>query len=126
MLVDDGEQLLDRLLEVVVHDHLVGDGQPDRLLVEGLAHPLGHLVLGVAPAPQAALLLLAARREDEDQEGLRVLATDLLGPVDLDLEHHVGAGRGLGRGRAVVVAQEVGPLEEAAPGDRGPRRPPGW
>jgi hypothetical protein len=41
----------------------------------------------------------------------------LLGPVDLDLEDDVGpVGRDRG-GRAVVAAQEVGPLEEASGGD---------
>jgi hypothetical protein len=40
---------------------------------------------------------------------------DLPGPVDLDLEDQVLAGRQLlGRGRAVVLVEEAGPLDEPA------------
>ena len=73
--------------------------------------------LGVAAAAQAPLLLVARRRQDEDQQRVGVQRLDLLGAVDLDLEHDVGARRRLGRRRAVVVAEELGPLEEAAVGD---------
>src|ERR671913_149522 len=63
-------------------------------------------------------LLGPAGREHEDQAGVGPDGLDLAGAVDLDLEHDdVGARAGLGRRRAVVVAQEVGPLEEAAGGD---------
>ena len=56
--------------EVVVDDHVIGQRQPDRLLVERLAQPFVDLVLGVATAAEAALLLVARRREHEDQHGV--------------------------------------------------------
>ena len=92
---------------------------PDRLFVLGLAQPGEHLVARVAAAAEPTLLLLARRREHEDQDRLRVLLLDLLGAVELDLEHDVGRGRvvePLRARRAVVVAEELGPLEEAALG----------
>ena len=61
--VDDGEQLADRVLEVVVDDEVVGEGASDRLLVLGLLEAGEHLVGGVAPLAQAAFLLLARRRQ---------------------------------------------------------------
>ena len=75
------------------------------------------LVGSVAAAAQAALLLLAGRREHEDQQRVGADRLDLPGAVDLDLQHDVGARRRLGRRRAVVVAEELGPLEEPAGGD---------
>ena len=58
--------------------------------------------------------------------GIHDALLDLLGTVDLDLEDDVPVGTDLGRRRAVVVAEEFGPLEEPALGDarleRGPIR----
>ena len=92
-LVDDRQHLVDVSVEVVVDHDVVGDRQPDRLLVLGLAQAGEHLVVGVAAPAQPALLLVAGRREHEDQQRVGVLRLDLLGAVDLDLEHDVGARR---------------------------------
>src|SRR3954447_3611681 len=116
---DDGDELVDRALQVVVHHDVVGDGLADGLFVLGLAQPLDDLVLGVTTAPQAPLLLLTRRRHHEDQQRLGMAVAHLLGAVDLDLEHHVLAGRRRRERRAVVRAEEVGPLEEARGADAG-------
>jgi hypothetical protein len=42
---------------------------------------------------------------------------DLLRAVQLDLEDDIGTRRRFRRGRAVVVAEELGPLQEATCGD---------
>ena len=69
---------------------------PDRLLVLGLAQPLGDLVVrvaparaGGAPAPRAT----GGSTKISSASGCRRL--DLPGAVDLDLEHHVAARRRL-------------------------------
>src|SRR5690606_29966091 len=56
---DDRQHLVDRALQVVVHDHVVGFGLADRLFELGLAEPGEHLVARVAAATQATLLLLS-------------------------------------------------------------------
>ena len=73
----------------------------------------------VTPQAKTPLLLVARRRQDEDQDRAGMAMLHLLGPVDLDLEHQIGVDLGVeelpvGYGRAVVVAEELGPLEEAA------------
>ena len=50
MLGHDGGELVDGRTQVVVHDHVVGDGAPDGLLLDGLAQPALHDVLGIATA----------------------------------------------------------------------------
>ena len=117
MLFDDRQHLVDGAVEVIVDHDVVGLGDPHRLLVLGLAQPGEDLVVGVAAAAQPAFLLVARRREHEDQDCVRNLALHLLGAVELDLEHDVGrVGLAqLGRARrAVVIAEELGPLEEPA------------
>ena len=49
-----------------------------------------HQLVGVAPAAEAPLLLGRDGGIDEDQQGVGVALGDLAGPLDLDLEHHVG------------------------------------
>ena len=101
--------------EVVVDQHVVGELEPDRLLGLGLAQPGDHLLLAVAALAQPALLLRPGRRQDEDQDGVGLHALHLLGAVDLDLEHDTSLPPArLGQRRAVEVAEELGPLEEAA------------
>jgi hypothetical protein len=65
------------------------------------------------------LLHLSRGRHDEDHHRRGVPLLDLGGAVDLDLEDEVVAGGNLLAGRAVplVVAGEVGVLEEAVLGD---------
>src|SRR5262249_19225874 len=114
---DDLDQLVDSAVEVVVHHHVVGDGLADRLLLLSLAQARRHLVGGITPDLEPALLLLPRRGEYEDEQSVGEPAAHLLSAVDLDLEDDIGAGRGGGRGGAVVAAEEVGPLEEAASSD---------
>ena len=77
--LDDGQHLLDGLLEVVVDHHMVGQCHADGLLVLGLAQALRHLGVRVPPAHEPALLLLARRRQHEDQDGVGPLRLDLAG-----------------------------------------------
>ena len=115
--IDDPQQLVDRVVEVVVDQHVVGQFEAHRLLRLGLAQTIGDLVLAVATLAQPALLLGPRRWQDEDQDRLGSLGLDLLGSVDLDLQHDVAAGDGLGERRAVEVAEELGPLQKATGGD---------
>ena len=87
--------------------------RPDRFFFLGLADALFDLVLRVATAAQAPLLLVARRRQHEDEHRVGVHRLHLTGAVDLDLEHGVAPGPRLGHRRAVVVVEKRGPLEEA-------------
>ena len=75
--------------QVVVDDHVIGEVAPDRLFDLGLLQPGEHLVVRVAATAQATLLFGPGRRQDEEQHRIGVPLLDLLGAVDLDLEHDV-------------------------------------
>src|SRR6478735_7917647 len=111
---DDRQHLVDGRVEIVVDHHPVGEFTPDRLFHLGLLQARQHLVVGVATPTQPSFLFVARRREHEDQQGVGIQALHLLGTVDLDLEDDVERVAGF-RGRtAVVVAEELGPLEKSA------------
>ena len=105
-------------LEVVVDDDVVGERQADRLLVLGLAQPLGDLVArgrraraGAAPARRA----IGGSTKISIASGRGALtcwapSTSISSTTSLP-------GGGSGQRRAVVVAEELGPLQEAAVGD---------
>ena len=93
--IDDRQHLVDRAVEVVVDDDVVGQRQPDRLLVERLAQPLGRPCprgrRGRAAGAAAPRVTAAARRSAPP----RGAAASPAGAVDLDLEHDVAAVVGL-------------------------------
>ena len=65
----------------------------DRLLLAALASRSPTLSLGVAPAAEAALLLGRRRQRTKISSASGCGRRIWPGPVDLDLEHHVGARR---------------------------------
>jgi hypothetical protein len=79
--------------------------------------PAADVGLVVAPSRQSIRLRLGRRREQQDHRRIRALRQDLLGPLDVDLEEHVGPGRWVGYGRAHEVIEELGPLEESTLGN---------
>ena len=115
--IDDSQQLVDRFVEVVVDQNVVGQLEADRLLRLGFAQAVGDLVLSVAALTQPPFLLCARRWQDEDQDGVRSLGLYLLGAVDLDLQDDIAASDRFRERRAVQAAEELGPLEEPAGGD---------
>ena len=111
------QHLVDRRVEVVVDDDVVGQARPIGSSISAFFSRCEHLVAGVTPPSQPAFLFLARRRDDEEQQGVGMQPLHLLGAVDLDLEHDVLVAVGRWRGAAVVVAEELGPLQEPALGD---------
>ena len=71
----------------------------------------------IALASEAALLLVARWWQDEDQDCFVVQLLHLAGAIHLDLQHDIATVGNIGRRGAVVVVEELGPLQEAAGGD---------
>jgi len=106
-----------RLVHLVVDDHERGE-------LPAQAHLLGpqgdapvHLVVVIAPLAQTRPLDLGGRGHEQDDQCVRMSHLHLARPLEVDLEDHVLAGRGVGKWRAVQVAEELRPLQESAAGD---------
>ena len=117
-LVDDAQQLVDRVVEVVVDDDVVGQ-------LRARSAPRSRPCAAArAPCPRGRRARagdVPARSRVGGSTKIRIASScsclHLLGAVDLDLEHDVAAGGRLRQRRAVEVAEELGPLEEATVGD---------
>jgi hypothetical protein len=116
--VDDGFQVEQGRLEQGIDDDVVEvPGLCD--LVAGVDHALrDDFGCVLAAAAQAAVQLFPRRRQDEDQHGAREDALDLQRALEVDLQHDIVAiAQALlhrGARGAVVVAMNLGPLEEIA------------
>ena len=128
-LVDQRLDLVDRLVEVVVDHHVAAElGGPTGLLASALASRCATLSSGGSPRPRSrALLDLAGDgRLDEDRAARRGSGRRTCAAPWTSISSTTSRpGGGSGSGRAVEVAEELGPLEEAAVGDRGARTPRG-
>lgn len=101
-----------RPLEIVVHDHVRGEFSPFFELGGGARETRAHVAVTVAACSKALFEQLHRGRQDQDHDRRGVDRTNLLGPLDFDLEEHVRALRGLGERRAVEVTMKLSPLEE--------------
>ena len=88
-LVDQGPDLGDGVVDLVVHHHVGAQAAPGIGLLVGLGQALGQAVGRIAPASEAFLLHCPGGRLEEDQEGVEAPVLDLGGTVHVDLEHHV-------------------------------------
>ena len=114
----DALEVLERALDVVVHDEVVEEAVVLDLDLRGLEAAL-HDLFGLARAPaEAALELDHRRRQDEHRDGVGCFARILACALVVDVEDHPGAARlraralDLGVRRAVAVAVDLGPLDE--------------
>ena len=114
----DAREHSSTVLQVVVDHHVIGEVAPDRLLLLGLLQPLADLVIGIAASAQAALLLGPRRRQHEDAAPRRGTAVFTCWAPSTSISSTTSrSGGGVGVGRAVVVTEEFGPLEEATAAD---------
>jgi len=106
-----------RPVHLVIYDH-EGRQLPAQthLLGTDLDAPV-DLVDVVAPPAQAGPLDLGGRRHQEHDQRVGVSLLNLTGSLEVDLEDDVPVCRGIGKGCAVEVAEELRPLEEPARGD---------
>ena len=95
---DDGLQLADRTVQVVVHDDMIREREADRFLLLGFLQPACHLRWVIAATAQPPFLFLSGRRHHEDDDRVGMDAADLLRAVQLDLEYDVVSGGGSGVG----------------------------
>ena len=86
-----------------------------------LARRWRDLLLGVAPARGGGAPAPPATGRRRRSAPRRGTALDLAWPLDVDLEHDVGARRRVGQRRALAVVEELDPLEEPAGVDQRPR-----
>ena len=116
--LDDRQHLVDGAVELVVDDHVVGLLDPDRLLLLGLAQPGEHLVAGIAPSTQAPFLLLREGGSTKISTASGYCFFTCWAPsssISSTMSGAVGSSSRWAWG-AVVVAEELGPLEEPALG----------
>ena len=117
--LDHCQHVIDRSVEVVVDEHMVGDSSTKWLLSLCLAETSKDLVVGVTAPAKAALLLFSSWRKQENEHRVWKALFHLLRPVELDLEHHVSSIDivEIGHRRSVVVTEELGPFDEPSVGD---------
>jgi hypothetical protein len=101
-----------RPVHLVIHDHERRQFLPQAHLLGAEGDAPIDLVDVVPPLPQAGPLDLGRRRHEEHDQCVGVARPDLTRSLEVDLEDHVLAGRSLGKGCAVEMAEELGPLEE--------------
>ena len=70
-------------------------------------------------ATKAGFLGLVGRSIDENQQGVGVAMSDLLGAVHIDLEQNVVTRRRVWHRGSLVIVEKLDPLEEAIVGDMG-------
>ena len=116
---DDLLQPHDGRLEIVVDDDVVVVDVARRLAARGVEPPL-HLLLGVlAAAAQPLLEHLERRRHHENRRVVDAARLHLPRALHVDHQHDILAigdqpGSTSAGGRAVIVAEDVGPLEKLA------------
>ena len=112
-LLDDGRDRSHRLVEAVVH-------HPDGIeltslfpLGIGQGQPFADMGLRIASAPQPGLLFCHRRRLHEDAQGVGIAIPHLGRTLHIDLQQDIAARGRIGSRRAVEMAGDLGPLDEA-------------
>ncbi len=96
--IDDAQQLVDRVVEVVVDEDVVGELEATGSSDSALRSRSATLSSRSPRWRSRRSCSVARRRQDEDQDGVGALGLDLLGAVDLDLEDDVAPWDRLGIG----------------------------
>ena len=109
------QHLVDVVVEVVVDHDVSARPRPIGSSTSAFCSRASDLVVRVAAPAQARSCSSRDGGSTKISIASGYCCLHLLGAVDLDLEHDVARRRAAsGVGRAVVVAEELGPLEEAA------------
>ena len=118
-LLDQALDLADGVIELIVDDEDHVEFERFGLLLGRFGKAGPHLLLGISAPTKAGFLGLVRRSIDEDEQGVGVAMSDLLGAVHIDLEQNVVTRRRIRHRGSLVVVEKFDPLEEAVVGDMG-------